>query len=358
MDARLWHLSCLREQPQPPSPVKPRDVDNPATREKYANKVYSYLLQAPPVSPIHNEVLQGLRAATGDVLAQPRGARTIVALTAPFAAGKSTVAREWASTLHKNWCEGLTPVERPRWQPQHLEDGHADYVPVVYLNLQSDTKSKDLYAQLLSYLQRRSTGTQGKLAVDVVRAFADHGVRLLILDDAHMLRTHRTQGRATLDAIKTTATQLGELGGMLSLVGAWFSADNRDLLEDPQIESRLDLHEFSTYHATTRSERATWQRYMANWEASLRCYLPDLPEGTLTSTWAGRIYTRTQGYAGDTAMLLCGASRNAILQGRTRLLAGDLDSVRLSQRAQDAIRSTQTSPRRVGRPAQGSSHVG
>jgi hypothetical protein len=69
-----------------------------------------------------------------------------------------------------------------------------------------------------------------------------HGVKLVILDDAHMLRTHLKQGQATLDAIKAIATELGEVGGMMILVGAWTGADS-DLLDDPQIRGRLSLHQ-------------------------------------------------------------------------------------------------------------------
>lgn len=347
MDAASWHHWCTHSNTPAPKPWKPDGLRAAADgeRQDYANRVYTYLRNHPVESPIHTRTETTLSQAAQDVYAEPLGARTMLALTAPFSAGKSTLVKTWAAENYRRWCGKQLTTPRPRWNPPSMPDVEADLIPVVYLNLQSDTKSKDLYVQILRYLGRSVNGDIGTLAMAAAKAFSTHGVRLLVIDDAHMLRTHLTKGRATLDAIKATATELGEAGGMLLLVGAW--TQSRDLLEDPQIQGRLDLHEFSVYGSDSESQRQDWQLYLRYWELALCPYLPELPHGLLTSRWAGRILSRTQGYLGDATACLAAATRQALSQERLTLVEADLDAARLSKRALVA-KSLQASPQRPG----------
>jgi hypothetical protein len=81
---------------------------------------------------------------------EPFGARTITAVTAPFTAGKSTTVKAVARELYiVDWMADFADEERPRWNPLGRADVEADRIPIIYVNLQSDTSSKDLYAQIL-----------------------------------------------------------------------------------------------------------------------------------------------------------------------------------------------------------------
>ncbi len=225
-------------------------------------------------------------------------------------------------------------------------------MPVVYLNLQSDTASKDLYAQVLAFLGHGTGATRGVLASQAAAALRTHGVRLLVVDDAHMLRTHLKQGRATLDALKHLGTEIGELDGCLVLVGA-FSADS-DLLNDPQIRGRLQLHSFAPYGSADDADRRAWQQLLKNWESALAGYLPEIHAGDLARRWAGLLHLRTQGYVGDVASCLSHATELALACGRSALSQDDLERARVSQRAADG----EALQRSNARPARRSSQAG
>lgn len=171
------------------------------------------------------------------------------------------------------------------------------------------------------------------LALRAVKALQTHGVRLVILDDAHMLRTTSVTGRATLNAVKHLNTELGEVGGVLMLVGAELTGG--DVLSDPQIRGRLSEHTLAPYEVDTASGRAQWQRFLKNCEDLLLPYLPDEEAGLFSSAHAGYLWRRTQGYVGDTTRLLIDATAAAIETGAP-LDRAVLDPIWVSQRAQDA----------------------
>ncbi|GAA1554055.1 hypothetical protein GCM10009691_30500 [Brevibacterium picturae] len=136
-----------------------------------------------------------------------------------------------------------------------------------------------------------------------------------------------------MDAIKAIATELGEIGGMLLLVGAW--AGDSDLLDDPQIRGRLSLSELNVYAIRTNADKSLWQKLLKSWESALEPYLPDTPRSALSRDYARYLYERTQGYVGDLAKCLARATATAIADGRCQLEAEDLVAARLSQRARD-----------------------
>ncbi|MDN5876191.1 MAG: TniB family NTP-binding protein [Brevibacterium sp.] len=253
-------------------------------------------------------------------------------MTAPFTAGKSTTVKAVARELYRDWMADFGD-ERPRWNPPGHADVEADRIPIIYVNLQSDTSSKDLYAQILTFMGHGASWTRSQLAINTSKAFSIHGVKLVILDDAHMLRTHLKQGQATLDAIKAIATELGEVGGMMILVGAW-TADS-DLLDDQQIRGRLSLHQLDVYSIGSNQERALWQRLLKAWEDKIERFLPGMETGDLSQSAARYLYERTQGYVGDLAKCLSQATSRAIREGRDTIVNDDLKMVRLSARAHD-----------------------
>ena len=333
MDAEMWHHQATAPMVAAPQPVTAADLDamNSMGRSAYADAVRAALRARRVSSPVHNATATAIDHALESALLEPPGARTILALSAPYTAGKSTLIKNWAQDRYRTWAKPTGPTARPRWTPQ--PGVTADLVPVCYLTLLSESRSKDLYTQILSFVGYPASGVERTLALRAVKALQTHGVRLVILDDAHMLRTTSVTGRATLNAVKHLNTELGEVGGVLMLVGAELTGG--DVLSDPQIRGRLSEHTLAPYEVDTATGRAQWQRFLKNCEDLLLPYLPDEKAGLFSSRLAGYLWRRTQGYVGDTTRLLIDGTATAIETGAP-LDHAILDPIWVSQRAQDA----------------------
>lgn len=346
MHALNWHQQSVAAPPVPPGPLSARELKDLGddARHEYATRVRTTLRGHPLTSPLHDRVCAQMTSALESALLEPRGARTILALSAPYSAGKSTMIKRWAHRFQRAWLaewpvedEPGTAGELPRWAPK---PGYlADVIPITYISLPSDTRATDLYAQLLAFTRTDDDlGSRARVRMVVegaVRAFANHGTRLVIIDDAHMLRTTSVMGRATLDAVKHLNTELGELGGVLALVGA--NLTGGDVLEDEQIRGRLAQHSFNAYEIDTVDGRRDWQRFLKACEISLLPYLPRNGAGDFAQKHSAYLWTRTQGYVSDTARLLIDGTAEALVAGR-RLDRSILGGIRLSQRAEDAQR--------------------
>lgn len=333
MDAEMWHHQATAAMVAAPQPVTAADLDAMSSmgRSTYADAVRAALRARRVSSPVHNATANAIDHALESALLEPPGARTILALSAPYTAGKSTLIKSWAQDRYRTWAKPTGPTARPRWTP--TPGVTADLVPVCYLTLLSESRSKDLYTQILSFVGYPASGVERTLALRAVKALQTHGVRLVILDDAHMLRTTSVTGRATLNAVKHLNTELGEVGGVLMLVGAELTGG--DVLSDPQIRGRLSEHTLAPYEVDTATGRAQWQRFLKNCEDLLLPYLPNEEAGLFSSRLAGYLWRRTQGYVGDTTRLLIDATATAIEAGAP-LDRAILDPMWVSQRAQDA----------------------
>lgn len=292
-------------------------------------------------SPKHDAVAGLLDSALIDAEDEPAGARTLLSLSAPMTLGKSSLIKGWAQRHHLTWLGTQADRQHPEWSPSPAFD--ADLVPVVYVTLMARSDARDLYGMILAFLGYPAQGLRRDVTMHATRALATHGVRLLVVDDAHMLNTARVTGRATLDALKQLNTELGELGGTVVLVGA--NLTGGAALGDPQIRGRLREHELHPYRFDTTDEIRQWQDLLGRAEQRLQAYLPDLATGTLTSQMGGLIYKRTQGYVGDTSALIAGAASTALSAGRGTINRDNLSGVRLSERAHDGERAlTQQTP--------------
>lgn len=333
MDAEMWHHQATAAMVAAPQPVTAADLDAMSSmgRSTYADAVRAALRARRVSSPVHNATANAIDHALESALLEPPGARTILALSAPYTAGKSTLIKSWAQDRYRTWAKPTGPTARPRWTP--TPGVTADLVPVCYLTLLSESRSKDLYTQILSFVGYPASGVERTLALRAVKALQTHGVRLVILDDAHMLRTTSVTGRATLNAVKHLNTELGEVGGVLMLVGAELTGG--DVLSDPQIRGRLSEHTLAPYEVDTATGRAQWQRFLKNCEDLLLPYLPDEEPGLFSSRLAGHLWRRAQGYVGDTTRLLIDAAAVAIETGAP-LDHAILDPIWVSQRARDS----------------------
>jgi len=336
MDALNWHRQAMRAAPQLSAPLSRAELKSlsDGDREEYASRVRAGLRSRALPSPIHDEVADRLSAALESAMFEPPGARTILSLSAPFAAGKSTMIKRWAQELHRRWMPpGAEADELPRWTPKPGYD--ADSAPISYVTLLANSTGIELYAQQLAFAQWDPNGSVRALVQRAVLALQSHGTRLVIIDDAHFLRTTSKTGRATLDAVKHLNTELGELGGVLVLVGA--NLVGGGVLDDDQIRGRLAQHSFDAYEIDTDEGRRSWQRFLKACETILLPYLPQNAPGVFANKHSVFVWVRTQGVIGDASRLLIEATVQALHEGKP-LDRKILARIQLSQRAQDGER--------------------
>ncbi len=333
MDARIWHVQATIPPPEmhPPWPVAQVRALPPRARRHYLSDVQAsferLVLPRTQTAPVQAGMDRVLRKNTR----QAPGAKRMIMLDAPFATGKSTMIKDWAQSLHRSWLGDQLACERPTWKP---EPGMtADLVPVVYATLRSASKVKEVNAQILAFLRYPTEGLTRVTTTKVVSALFTHGVRLLIIDDVHMLRTTSIIGRETLDYLKFLNSELGEAGGTMVLVGA--DLKNGALHADPQIEGRLQRFALAPYEITTPGGQHAWQSFLKDAERILLPYLPGATPGLLAQEHAAYIWQRTQGYVGDTATLLTEALLTA-LEEHSTLTREHLAAVTLSERAHHA----------------------
>lgn len=348
MDSHLWHRQAIGKPSVLPEPVTSAELANltEEARVDYARRVREGLRHQALASPIHDAVSEQMTAALQSASLDPPGARTILSLSAPFAAGKSTMIKRWAQGLHRSWLPEGDHKGLPRWSPS--PGILADVIPVNYMTLLADSRGTDLYAQLLSFANADAGGAVRTIVQRAVNALRRHGTRLVIIDDAHMLRTASVTGRATLNAVKHLNTELGELGGVLVLVGA--NLTGGDVLNDEQIRGRLSQHSFGAYEIDSHAGRHDWQRFLKACEEVLLPYLPFNDAGDFAMKHSAYLWVRTTGYVGDASRLLIDATADALVMG-SGVNRHTLERIALSQRAKDAERDLRG--KRATRGAQG-----
>jgi hypothetical protein len=328
--ASLWHQQATTPERALPRPMPAAELSNVSStsRQLHASVVRAALRERTVRSSIHERAAEQMTRDLESAFLEPAGARTVLSLSAPYTAGKTTQVKRWSQALYRQWADVGLDSPLPTWKPRPTVD--ADLIPVCYLTLLSAARRKDLYSQILSFMGYPSDGVQRALADRTVLALANHRTRLVILDDAHMLKTSNQIGRETLDAIKHINSELGELGGVILLVGA--DITNSELLTDPQIEGRLAANTIAPYSAETDADRRTWQHLLRAIEDELAPYLAHHEPGAIVHGYGPYIFKRTQGFIGDTTRLLVDAAAAAIASDRP-LDRDMLDQVRLSERA-------------------------
>lgn len=239
------------------------------------------------------------------------GSKTILGLSGPNTAGKSTLTHRWSAQYYRRAVQGV-PLEGglPRCTP---EPGvRADLAPVVWINLQSKAKIAEVDAQILDFLRAGVTGTIRDMTLRTVRALARHQVRILIIDDVHLLDTRSVAGRGVLDHIKHLNTELGEIGATLILVGA--DLHLTQITQDSQIADRMQLLTLAPIPAKTIEGREEWKQLLADIEPQLMPVLPTAHKGFLSQDLAKVLHQRTGGFVGELSNVLKHAAIASVMQ--------------------------------------------
>lgn len=262
MDAQDWHRQATTPAPAWPDPVSITDFD--ALSRECRDDYFRRLRGAMNATIVVSKPMEAVAAHLDDIVAtnrlRPPGAMPMIAVTAPFSAGKSTLLKHWGYDVYRGVLGGQAKEERPTWSPQR--GVMADWVPVVYVTLMASSSIKEINALILLYLGYPPEGLARTTTTRVLHALRMHGVQVVILDDAHMLRTTSAQGRAVLDNIKFLNTELGEVNrGTVILVGAHL--ESTAILDDPQIRARLTTMTIDAFQITTIEKKAAWQDLLA-----------------------------------------------------------------------------------------------
>ena len=262
MDAVLWHRHATT--PLPPAPP-PAQAGTPAP-PGYLQAVTQHLRATHFAAAALEEVAATLSATVEANGQRPPGSKQILALTAPNATGKSTLTKRWARARYLDAiAEQANTPSLPSWSPRPGYTAHL--VPVVYINLIAGSRIKEINAQILTFLGYPGEGLTRVTTTRVVHALGMHQVRLVVVDDAHLLKMNRVGGREVLDYLKFLNTELGELHGTLVLVGAHL--DGGPIVTDPQIEARLHLLHLHPFGIEAREEQVAWKRFLRDADATL-----------------------------------------------------------------------------------------
>lgn len=349
MEAELWHAHA-RFTPQAPPRLSAADLDamSPHEIDRRADEIGRWIGHLHLEHALMIEVSRAMTAVVAQNATTPPGAKTILGVTAPNTAGKSTLVRRWALERYRAHLspDQLDSPDLPAWRP--TRNIAADLVPVVWMNLQAGAGRKEFNAQLLHFLGHRSDGylraTNERVAVTIAR----QGVKMVVVDDVHLLRTQHRDGQTVLDHLKYINTALGEHHATLVLVGA--NLDGGDIAADPQIAGRMRMLRVPTFPIDTSEQKLRWQGILKDAEKELIRYLPHCHAGFL-STRAGLIWRRTQGFLGDLGGLLRQAAHHAVTTRAWTIGPDLLAAIPLSERAhraEAALEARQARRKRVG----------
>lgn len=334
MDAHDWHEQATTAPTSWPDPLDPQTITalSATRRTAYLRRLREALEGSLVATEDTARVAAHLDGVVATNRLRPPGAMQMAALSAPYTTGKSTLVKQWAAALYRDAVGDQAGTDRPTWSPR--PNITADLIPVVYVTLRAASTVKDVNAQLLLFLGYPPEGLARTTTTRVLHALKMHGVRLIIVDDAHMLRATNALGRQVLDYVKFLNTELGEQHGTVVLVGAHL--ESTTILDDPQIRGRLTLVTLAPYAIETTDQRRTWQRFLKAAEAPALRYLPGADPGLFSRVLPEPTWQRTQGYVGDTTTLIARAVLAAVDDGRNEITRAHLDTISLSERSVDA----------------------
>jgi hypothetical protein len=152
MDAHDWHSQATRPATPWPDPVtfEQYEAMTRQARDEYLVALSTVFHQATLPSREAELVCAHLDRIVQTNLLRPPGAMQMVAFTAPFSAGKSTlVKQQWGYRVYRDMIGERIQEDRPTWSPQ--PGVTADWLPVVYVTLMASSSIKEVNAQLLLY---------------------------------------------------------------------------------------------------------------------------------------------------------------------------------------------------------------
>jgi len=262
------------------------------------------------------------------------GAKMIPIVTAANGVGKSTTMLAYMGRRYRERFEGRTlhPRNLPTFSPEL--GVHAIHCPVVWLNVRPQSGIGGLDESILQYFRAARPTNASERTSRTLQVLRDHGVEVVVVDDAHLFQTLKVRGRELLDYLKVLNTELGMAGATLVIIGA--DLEGTALAGDPQIRCRSVTSVLPEFDLTGDGGRAECQTMLTALEGLLRENIPGIAEGAVTSVYAGHLTRRVGGRPGDLIKLVVTACSDFIEDTTaTRLTKDHIRDAMITDRADD-----------------------
>lgn len=162
MDARIWHRQATDPARALPPPM-PGAVYKALTTDRqaaYHRQLAAGLRRWVLAAPLTDDAAARMTDIVDRNRDTPPGAKDILTVSAPFAAGKSTFVKTWAQAAYRGQLNGpVAAGALPTWQP--MAGVTADWTPQLYVTLRAGSKIKDLNAALLGFVGYPTEGSPG-----------------------------------------------------------------------------------------------------------------------------------------------------------------------------------------------------
>lgn len=263
------------------------------------------------------------------------GTKDVAIVTGDNVLGKSTLLYQVAFEAHRHHvAPHLDPATLPAIRVSAgtgaaTEDLTVHHAPVLLLSLKAGTTEAKFNSQIFQALGYDRSAERRAHYLDLLER---HGLRLLIVDDLHLLTTTEKRGREALDHLKAVVTAVGELGATVIFAGA--NLHTHPVMDDPQVTGRAYEIPVAPYLATTGQERLAFQLFLRECSRQIQPYLPLGGPDQIHNALPHLLLSRSAGYHRDLLTLLRGATIAAIEDGTWAITETHLTHVTLSTRAQ------------------------
>lgn len=336
MKAGLLHQQALAPAMAAPAPVTAADAAGmtASQRREVARQVRAYLAGQYFDSDRDRRIRARLASLRETNAASLTGTKDVAIVTGDNVLGKSTMLYQVAFEAHRQL---VTPHQDPDTRPTVtartttagiVEALDVHHVPVLFLSLAAGTTVAKFNAQIVQALEYREGVEKRARYLDLLER---HGVRLLIVDDLHLLKTSVKQGREALDHLKAVVTAAGELGATVIFAGA--NLHTHPVMDDPQVTGRAYEIPVEPYTATTTDDRRAFQLFLRDCSKQLQPYLPLGRPDHIHDTLPQLLLARSAGYHRELLTLLREATTAAIEDGSWAITDQHVGNVELSTRA-------------------------
>lgn len=337
MKADLLHSVAFAPAIGPPPPINTRDANAMSREERrtWATEVRRYLAGRYFDSERDRGIRQRLTALIEGNAQSLTGTKDVAIVTGDNVLGKSPMLYQVAFDAHRRLVAphtdpGTRPVTTARTvSGRRVENLEVDHVPVLFLSLAAGTTVAKFNAQIVQALGYPPGVEKRVRYLDLLER---HGVRLLIVDDLHLLKTSLKLGREALDHLKAVVTAVGELGATVILAGA--NLHTHPVMDDPQVTGRAYEIPVTPYSGATKADRLAFQHFLRECATHTQPYLP---AGQPDHIWTGLPHIwleRSAGYHRDLLQMLRDATTAAIEDGTWAITEKHLTSVTLAARAE------------------------
>ncbi|MGW5868310.1 AAA family ATPase [Streptomyces sp. NPDC055239] len=300
-----------------------RSAYDRARREWHANLGP---LRTPQLASLHEDLwdIVDSNVQDGD---KAKGA---VAVDAFPGLGKTTAVLAFAREFHRREIAELgafTAQGHERW-------------PVCRVGLTGNTGMKDLNRAMLEFFGHpgRQTSTAAQLGLQALDCVLSCEVRLLILDDLHFLKWHKTSGIEVSNHLKWIANEfpvtLLKVGVGLTDKGLFSEGETVGetvLAQTGRRTTRLDMPPFTI---DTELGRRHWRQLLLALEQ--RIVLTDTHPGMLADDLSDYLFARSTGHIGSLMTLINRGCQRAQRTGTERLTQDLLDQVKNDAAAEQA----------------------